>query len=159
LFALYIGGGTSTAVLAAACNAPGSGTTYNTPGNCDYIIISGDYTGSADVVVDVADTITGPPFDGPTVLLPFGTHFQTNAVTPIIAGGTPSITHNGFFGIVNATTGITIAGSVTNNGVINVSNGTTIDLAASDVVIGIGGVGMDIDGFGIRNNGTINVLA
>ena len=140
--ALIIGGQIAPA-QAAACIAPGSLGNFNTAGDCDYIVINGDYGG--DVVVDAGDSVTGPPFAGPSVFVPFGTHFAT----------TPTLTQNGLFGIVNANTGITVDGSIINNGAIAVSN--TGDLGISDVVIGIGNAGMDVAG--IVNNGSIDVFA
>ena len=140
-FALIIGGQISPA-QAAACIAPGDPGNFNTAGDCDYIVINGDYGG--DVVVDAGDSVTGPPFAGPTVFTPFGTHFA----------GLPTQTQNGLFGIVNATTGITVSGSIINNGAVAASN--TGDLTISDVVVGIGNVGMDVAG--IVNNGSIDVF-
>ena len=50
-----------------------------------------------------------------------------------------------------------MGGSIINDGTIAAAN--TVDLTISDVVVGIGNVGMDINGFGIVNNGSIDVFA
>src|SRR5688500_2751939 len=87
--------GASPAQAAPCATATGPGA-YTNAANCDYIIITGDITG------DVTNNglVDGPPVLGPLIFTPFGTH-------------------TGLFGIVNTNTGVTVAGSVVNNGTIS----------------------------------------
>ena len=94
---------------ARAATAPGPGA-YSTGGtDVDYIIITGDLTGTNGVTVTNGDQVNGPAFDGPNINTPFGG------------------TYNGLFGIVNAATtggpatGVTVGGAIINNGTIIIS--------------------------------------
>src|SRR5215208_3370146 len=118
--ALVFGSGTTPAQAAACATATGPGA-YTNAANCDYIIITGDITGDVTNNGDV----DGPPFLGPLINTPFGAH-------------------TGLFGIVNTNVGVTIAVSISNNGTISIINTGTIGF--SDVVVGIGNVGADVDG-------------
>src|SRR6185503_14606429 len=80
IFALAFGGDIGKGISARAATAPGPGS-YATTGDEDYIIITGDHSGS--VTVSTGDTVGASPFDGPLVVTPFGTL-------------------DGLFGIVNA---------------------------------------------------------
>ena len=70
IVALMFGGELAKGISARAATAPGPGS-FSTGGtDADYIIITGDHSGS--VTVTAGDEVNGPAFDGPGFNSPFG---------------------------------------------------------------------------------------